>query len=59
MSFSYTSKFVQINSYLLMEYRYADQPNPETRFTTDVGYDKLINGFISDSVQIFNPPADS
>jgi hypothetical protein len=42
-----------------MEYRYADQPNPETRFTTDVGYDKLINGFISDSVQIFNPPADS
>jgi hypothetical protein len=33
MSFSYTSKFVQLTSYLLMEYRYADQPNPETHFT--------------------------
>jgi len=59
MAFSYTSKFVQITPYLLMEYRYADQPNPETRFTSDVGFDKLINGFMGDSVQIFNPSADS
>ena len=42
-----------------MEYRYADQPNPETRFTSDVGFDKLINGFMGDSVQIFNPSEDS
>jgi hypothetical protein len=63
MSFSYTSKFVQLTSYLLMEYRYADQPNPETHFTntgTDtVGFDKLVNGFMSDSIQIFNPTIDS
>ena len=59
MAFSYTSKFVQITPYLLMEYRYADQPNPETRFTSDVGFDKLINGFMGDSVQIFNPSEDS
>jgi hypothetical protein len=59
MSFSYTSKFFQLTSYLLMEYRYADQPNPETYFTGTVGYDKLINGFMGNSVQIFNPSEDS
>ena len=63
MSFSYTSKFFQLTSYLLMEYRYADQPNPETYFTNTgpntVTYDKLVNGFISDSIQIFNPVVDS
>lgn len=63
MAFNYTSKFFQLTSYLLMEYRYADQPNPETYFTNTgsntVGYDKLVNGFMSDSIQIFNPEADS
>jgi hypothetical protein len=62
MSFSYTSKFVQLTSYLLMEYRYADQPNPETYFTntgsSTVGFDKLVNGIMNNSVQIFNPDAD-
>ena len=42
-----------------MEYRYADEPNPETRFTSDVGFNKLVNGFMSDSIQIFNPPSDA
>jgi hypothetical protein len=41
-----------------MEYRYADQPNPETYSTTIVGYDKLVNGFMSNSIQIFNPVID-
>ena len=63
MAFNYTSKFFQLTSYLLMEYQYADQPNPETYFTNTggntVGYDKLVNGFMSDSIQIFNPEADS
>ena len=63
MAFNYTSKFFQLTSYLLMEYRYADQPNPETHFTntgtSTVGYDKLVNGFMSNSIQIFNPVADS
>ena len=63
MAFNYTSKFFQLTSYLLMEYRYADQPNPETYFTNTgtntVGYDKLVNGFMSNSIQIFNPVADS
>lgn len=58
MAFNYTSKFFQLTSYLLMEYRYADQPNPETYSTTIVGYDKLVNGFMSNSIQIFNPVID-
>jgi hypothetical protein len=70
MSFSTTSKFVQLSPYLVMEYRYADQPNPETYFVNTgspaVGFDKLINGVLldsvgqpSDSVQIFNQDQNS
>jgi hypothetical protein len=62
MAFSTTSKYVQITPYLLMEYMYADQPNPEDYFTNSgpitVGYDKLINGYMSNGVQIFNPVQD-
>lgn len=62
MAFSTSSKFVQITPYLLMEYMYADQPQPETYFVNSgpstVGYDKLINGFRSGAVQIFNPNND-
>jgi hypothetical protein len=62
MSYSTTSKYVQITPYMLMEYMYADQPNPESYFTnsgpTTVGYDKLINGYRENAVQIFNPPQD-
>ena len=70
MSFSTTSKFVQLSPYLVMEYRYADQPNPETYFVNSgspaVGFDKLINGVLldsvgqpSNSVQIFNQDQNS
>jgi len=59
MSYSTTSKFVQLTPYLLMEYMYASTPTPEAHFTntgTDVvGYDKLVNGFRGNSIQIFNP----
>lgn len=65
MSYSTTSKYVQLTSYLVMEYMYADQPNPETynvnTGSTTVSYDKLINGIIvgtdnqpTNEVQIFN-----
>ena len=58
MAFTTTSKFVQITPYLLMEYMYADEPTPETHFVNNggvtVGYDKLINGFRSNNVQVFN-----
>lgn len=63
MAFSTTSKYVQLTPYLLMEYMYADQPQPESYFVnssgpTTVGYQKLINGYLSDDVQVFNPNAD-
>ena len=64
-TYSTTSKYVQLTPYLVMEYMYADQPNPETYFVNTgnpaVSYDKLINGIIkgpggtaSNDVQIFN-----
>jgi hypothetical protein len=62
MAFSTSSKYVQITPYLLMEYMYADQPEPETHFVNSgpstVGYDKLVNGFRSGDYQIFNPNND-
>ena len=62
MSYSTTSKYVQLTPYLLMEYMYADQPQPEEYFVNTgpntVGYDKLINGYMSNAVQIFNPEDD-
>ena len=62
MAYSTTSKFVQLTPYLLMEYMYADQPQPENYFVnsgpTTIGYDKLINGYQDDAVQIFNPNGD-
>lgn len=62
MAYSTTSKFVQLTPYLLMEYMYADQPQPEDYFVnsgpTTIGYDKLINGYQDNAVQIFNPNAD-
>jgi hypothetical protein len=62
MAFTTTSKFVQITPYLLMEYMYADEPTPETYFVnngpTTVGYDKLINGYMSNTAQVFNRDGD-
>jgi hypothetical protein len=60
--YSYTSKFFQVTSYLLMEYRYADSPTPEIHPTNTgsqtVGYDKMENGYTG-TIQIFNPVQDS
>jgi len=69
MAFSSTSKFVQLTPYLVMEYRYADQPNPETYFVNTgspaVGFNKLVNGVLeddngqpSDDIQIMNLDQD-
>ena len=62
MPFTTTSKFVQITPYLLMEYMYADEPTPESYFvntgSTTVGYEKLINGYLNNDVQVFNPDVD-
>ena len=64
-TYTTTSKYVQLTPYLVMEYMYADQPDPETYFVNTgnpaVSYNKLINGIIkgpggtaSNDAQIFN-----
>ena len=68
MAYSTTSKYVQLTPYLVMEYMYADQPNPQTYFVNvgnpTVGFNKLINGIIEykgsplNDVQIFNQDAN-
>jgi hypothetical protein len=68
MAFTTTSKYVQLTPYLVMEYMYADQPNPETYNVNTgnpaVGFNKLINGILKykdqplNEVQIFNPNED-
>ena len=69
MAFSTTSKFVQLAPYLVMEYLYADQPNPESYFVNTgspaVGFNKLVNGVLeddngqpSDDIQIMNLDQD-
>jgi len=69
MAFSTTSKFVQLTPYLVLEYRYADQPNPESYFVNTgfpaVGFNKLVNGVLEDdngqpsnNIQIMNLDQD-
>ena len=70
MSFNYstTSKYVQLTPYLVMEYMYADQPNPQTYFVNAgnpaVGFNRLVNGIIefkgspTNDIQIFNQDAN-
>ena len=62
MSFTYSQKFTKINGYLLLEYNYASVPNPETYYVNtgnpSVGFEKIVNGYYSNSVQILNRPED-
>lgn len=64
-TYTTTSKYVQITPYLVLEYMYADQPDPESynvnTGSTTVKYNKLINGIIkgpggtaANLVQIYN-----
>ena len=68
MAYSTTSKYVQLTPYLVMEYLYADQPNPQTYFVNvgnpKVGFNRLVNGIIEykgsplNDIQIFNQDAN-
>lgn len=64
-SFTYTSKFFSLAPYLLMEYRYGTQPNPEfhptlypSQGSSPVGYEKIYNGYFNGAVQIVNRNED-
>lgn len=62
-SFTYTSKFFSLSPYLLMEYRYGVQPNPEYHpvifGTSVVGFEKIVNGYFNNAVQITNRNEDT
>ena len=62
-TFTTSSKYATLTPYMLLEYMYADQPTPETYPVNSglvtVGFDKLVNGYISNDIQIFNPLVDS
>lgn len=69
MAYTYSSKYVQITPFLVMEYLYADQPTPESYFVNTgsptVGYNKLVNNVLKDEqgnplglAQIFNRDQD-
>jgi len=54
VAFTTTSKYVQLTPFLLMEYMYADAPDPETypvnTGSTTVGYNKLVNSYMLQTV---------
>lgn len=64
-SYTYTSKFFSLAPYLLMEYRYGSTPNPEYHPTiygtnpVSVGFEKIVNGYLDNSVQILNRNNDA
>ena len=62
-SFTYTSKFFSLAPYLLMEYRYGSQPNPEFHpvsfGASAVGFEKITNGYLKGAVQILNRDQDA
>jgi hypothetical protein len=54
MAFTTTSKYLQLTPWLLMEYMYADNPNPETYTVNEVGYNRLVNGYMNGDIQAYN-----
>ena len=62
-SFTYTSKFFSLAPYLLMEYRYGSQPDPEFHPVSfgaaAVGFEKITNGYLNGAVQILNRNEDA
>lgn len=64
-SYTYTSKFFSLAPYVLMEYRYGTAPNPEyhpTIYGTNpaaVGFEKIVNGYLDNAVQISNRNSDT
>lgn len=62
MAYSTTQRFVQISSYILVEYLYASSPNPEQYFVNSgvpsIGFEKIVNGYLDGSLHILNRPQD-
>jgi hypothetical protein len=61
MAYTSTQRFVKFGSYLLMEYDYTTAPTPEIYYVNTgvpaVGFEKIVNGYFDNSVQILNNPS--
>lgn len=61
-SYTSTQRFVRLTNYLLLEYNYTTAPTPEQYFvntgTPSVGFEKIVNGYFDNAVQITNRPQD-
>ena len=59
-SYTSTQRFLKVSDYLLLEYNYTSAPNPESYYVNTglptVGYEKIVNGYFDNSVQILNNP---
>jgi len=57
MAYTFNTKFIQLTPYLLMEYMYSTSGNPEGYNVSSapaVGFEKIVNGYFNNSVQIMN-----
>lgn len=61
MAYTSTERFIKFGSYLLMEYDYTTAPTPEIYYvntgTPAIGFEKIVNGYFNNSVQILNNPS--
>ena len=61
MAYTSTERFIKFSSYLLMEYDYTTAPSPEIYYvntgTPAIGFEKIVNGYFDNSVQILNNPS--
>ena len=61
MAYTSTQRFVKITDYLLLEYNYTTAPTPEIYYVNTgfpaVGFEKIVNGYFDNTVQILNNPA--
>ena len=61
MAYTSTQRFVKFGSFLLMEYDYTVAPTPEIYYVNTgvpaVGFEKIVNGYFNNAVQILNNPA--
>ena len=61
-TYTSTQRFIKLTDYMLLEYNYTTQPTPEQYFVNTgfpaVGFEKIVNGYFDDAVQILNKPVD-
>ena len=61
-SYTSTQRFVRLSSYLLLEYEYTTVPAPEEYYVNtgnpSVGFEKIVNGYFDNAVQILNRTQD-